>query len=482
MADADALASIRQELAKLPPIPEMPPKQEKKGFFQRLFKKKNDNSEDHFNPKLESNIVESNMEDFLSKLKQEDLLALKEGEAKRSGTSLPAKGPLDDDFIEAMPEPLMQLENDKLSQIEEDLQKNLGHEDTKAIPPALNTDLRYMEASISRPVMDTGLEPEKTPEPKQPEITEKPVKNWKQLKMREKRLLQKERMLIKRATIIEARSKKIDEKIKRIEKDKQEIDAREQEIVELVASLEKDRETIDQRIEALHNIEQSIKQKKDEIDKLDHQVSARELELKDTERRLRDTEKDIADQRAALAKEAIELDRKREICKAEMDKLEDIKKRLADIEQREKRLSEREQSIKQAAQELERFKAMKADIKRMEETHQRLKERLSEDWKKLSSIHQKASEQPENSLSVAVEPVKQSESRAAAPLKIAVSDVNDTIVKVRELINARQFDAASVEVRKLMDFYTSIPDSYAEKRQIYYSILGLRNELKLSEL
>jgi hypothetical protein len=353
-----------------------------------------------------------------------------------------------------------------------------------------------------------------------------PVKNWKELKQREKKLTEKEKNHSKKTVVFEKKNKVLEGLVSRLETDKEELEKREDELIELVKQLEFEKSGIEPRRNALQKIEEDIKAKKDAIDAKDAELAAKELELKDFQRQVRDAQLEIMEQKTSLEEQAQELEKKREEfvqMSSKIDKgmriVEENKSLSEELVRREKKLAEREKAVQNAQKELSKFNAAKAEMKRMEDEYARVKERLKSEYRKLEEVHRKnelnksapapeslipeagfAGISPQN-LSVTIipaapEPAKRAAAAAAIPVaesqpKSIVqpiaddgsqieNEINSHILNVQNLLKQEGYEEAVKEISEIMGLYAKLPDTNPKKKLLYYTIINLRNDVKLA--
>ncbi|MEM4268010.1 MAG: hypothetical protein QXK37_04235 [Candidatus Woesearchaeota archaeon] len=559
-----AIENIKKELDKLPPLPNISfdgglksntsPTQnvspKKSGFFSRLFSKKDDSSKNTLLKGPDTAVSPSDekylqpdsgqlpdFDDFLSKLKEEnDLDDIERILEKHSSGSSQLSSE------DKMP---IEIQTSKINEND----KSIAIPSSDFVPFDNKEYIKHTEQG-----KNTTAKIGKTESMQRDgavSYASTPAKTLKEIKAKEKILLQREKALEKRSTEIDAKERWLSAKIKELEEDKQEIETREDEIVELVKKLENEFMLLKKQKEALDKINDEIRVRRDETEKKSAEVGAKELEIKNDMRVLKEEQEELQRQKAELQKDRDALLQKEAEAKKllleiqkEKDELEKRKSKFADLEAREKKVRDDEKNIRSMLADAEKYKVTKSEVKRMEEVYARLKERLKQEYKRYESLKEKMSNMPTSVADTISDTEKlfenkggsmqsqrkndsgfAKESRGGFRVKeniqketeededmdaglpdnsmdeketteyksykseglltkgenvVSVSLIRAMINDAHNLLMQKKFDDAGKKVSNIMEEYNRLPDSDPTKKEIYYSILSLRNEVKLA--
>jgi len=208
----------------------------------------------------------------------------------------------------------------------------------------------------------------------------------------------------------------------------------------------------------------------------------KKIKIMESDKRLLEREQDsIINRIKTLEKEKKDFkNQEREFIKT-ITKLETIKRateeKITKIESKNIMLTKKESELQS---ELKRVKVLvkKVDnLKEMEKTHDRLKVRLRKMYKEIEETAQKTRKTRRATPKVVYKPYK----TRVLP-KADIQDFAVLLGQTRNLIRNKRFTEANQNINNLMNRYTSIHDDHPRKREIYYEILGLKNDVKLGLL
>jgi chromosome segregation ATPase len=179
--------------------------------------------------------------------------------------------------------------------------------------------------------------------------------------------------------------------------------------------------------------------------------------------------------------------------------------KIKELDEKEKEIEEKTQKMEEDLAEIRESKKHKEEMKKMEKSYQRLKDRLSTEYEKLEKAyrlrkkvenldtpvpdadsffedkkhhtkhHKKKDDDNDDSLDKPLKPPAQSG-------EANMQDISSMIKETFDAIKTKKFQKANSNITKILDRYHSIPSTNIRKKEIYYDILELRNELKLALL
>ncbi|MBI5393266.1 hypothetical protein HZA96_05335, partial [Candidatus Woesearchaeota archaeon] len=196
------------------------------------------------------------------------------------------------------------------------------------------------------------------------------------------------------------------------------------------------------------------------------------------------------------------------------------KLRAKELDKISKTLAEKEKIITATLDNLKRYDELVKDKQEMELIVERLQKRVKDEYKKLESIHKmknrnidenvafyhetkdiqkdihsESENNEQNDSSIPMEELhnvlstqqsQQAQQDSQAPASITEDveqrDLLTMIDETNSLIKEKKYNEANTYLGKIMNEYEKIDSSHVKKRELYYEILGLKNEIKLALL
>ena len=226
--------------------------------------------------------------------------------------------------------------------------------------------------------------------------------------------------------------------------------------------------------------------------------------------------------------------KKEQLVKSKQDEMQRIinenKLRAKELDKISKTLAEKEKIITQTLENLKKYDELVKNKMEMELIVERLQKRVKDEYKKLESIHKlknrnidenvafyhetkdihAESENADRNAAVqasqsetdgaddrtipmeelhnvlSAQQAQQSKQDSQAPESITEDieerDLLTMIDETNSLIKEKKYDEANTYLSKIMNEYEKIDSNHVKKRELYYEILGLKNEIKLALL
>lgn len=353
--------------------------------------------------------------------------------------------------------------------------------------------------------------------------------------LQKKELRELQQQLKRDKTDLDREQYTIVKKIKQLEKDQEDLDNREREFLATLERIEVEKRSLDVKqkqelrelqqqklqfqksLEKVNAYEQQLRQKEEVLSLKDEELKLREQDLRTTKIALDKEEENIVAKFNEIKETKMMLDKEQEALLREITRLEndqtildekekeildliaqldeqkrDQEQRKLELDARESELLERENKSKEKAaqlqKELERVKVLKdkvQELEKLEATYERLKKRLSHGYNQLeqkfkkehhlddaavmsnpSVVNKNDVDHPEGALFTAALPPEQ-------VLSSMMQSVRNAMQK-GDLVKARQ------QIQQLFDRCYQLDEQ--AKRNAYYLIRSLENELKMKEL
>jgi hypothetical protein len=256
---------------------------------------------------------------------------------------------------------------------------------------------------------------------------------------------------------------------------------------------QKEIESYGPRLDALQKAQHDLKIKEHDIKIMDKKLAEEQNAIIKSVKRLEEDQKLLQKEEDAIIKAMNKLQKEREKLTSKASEFKEIMKKVnvaekamkrksEALEEREQRIAKKEKLIKQEVERVNKLKKTATKLKDVEETYERMKKRLREAYKQHSYTYaQKASLKEPAMKTVPLEPTFQFKHKERT--KEAMSgDITNMLTATKQLILEKHYDDANTGLNTLMTKYMQIPDNNPRKKEIYYEILGLKNMLKLELL
>lgn len=239
--------------------------------------------------------------------------------------------------------------------------------------------------------------------------------------------------------------------------------------------------------------ERELKHRQEEVHETEEQLRKEETAIVE---RIRDLESDqqlLEKEQDSIVKTVEKIKKERVVLDAKAKEFKEIMKRIEEAERAVKRKAEllddrelmvkrKEEKVQKEVARVEKLKRSAEKLKDAEEAYERMKHRLRDMYKEYEQrfTHQPARPEP------VVKPVplestfmRPETKQAPALLK---GDITNLMTATKQLILEKHYDEANRNVNVLMSRYMQIPENNPRKKEIYYEILALKNMLKLELL
>lgn len=422
----------------------------------------------------------------------------------------------------------------ELEELQQEIKKSKESKTKDTAKPGIFTNLFRKRVVVDEPPL-----PENLKNPTRDFLSAIKTKNLlfpeikKDLQKKELRELQQQ--LKRDKTDLDREQYTIVKKIKQLENDQEDLDNREREFLATLERIEVEKRSLDVKqkqelrelqqqklqfqksLEKVNAYEQQLRQKEEALSLKDEELKLREQDLRTTKIALDKEEENIVAKFNEIKETKMMLDKEQEALLREITRLEndqnvldekekeildliaqlDEQKRVQEqrkleLDARETELLDREDAFKektcQLQKELERVKVLKdkvQELEKLEATYERLKKRLSHGYNQLeqkfkkehhlddvavmsnpSAADKKDVDHPEGALFTAALPPEQ-------VLSSMMQSVRNAMQK-GDLAKARQ------QIQQLFDRCYQLDEQ--AKRNAYYMIRSLENELKMKEL
>ncbi|MBI3032645.1 hypothetical protein HYY69_04165 [Candidatus Woesearchaeota archaeon] len=320
--------------------------------------------------------------------------------------------------------------------------------------------------------------------------------------MREEGVIRNEMVLKDNKALLDREELSLIKKISKLEKDQTELDEKEQEVINSIKRLEKEKEEniafareltkikneLNDRELAIAPTEKKLQQFKGELDFREKQLqdSGRELTeqqkllekqeaaISGTVQKIEDDKELISQKENAIVKEITKFERLKEEIKDKARALT-LKEQDADMKislnnQRSKELNDLAKKLEHKEKQLETLAEEIKDFKKLLE-HKKELERIVDRLQKRSRGIYNRIESPL---------IKEEHKNVVQKVVDVAEEIKAFMGKTQKLIDNKNYAEAHNNIDQLMNMYSHLDDSNLRKKEIYYDILSLKNQMKLA--
>lgn len=321
----------------------------------------------------------------------------------------------------------------------------------------------------------------------------------------------------KHLQLLKGVEKRLDQKVSELKK-------KQKQAQDWKARLDKQEQQVKEKLHKMTIMEYELKEKRTEVQNYEpklaelHQQQDRllekERELKHRQEDVHETEEHLRKEETAIIERIRDLETDQQILEKEQDSIvktvekikkervvlnakakefKEIMKRIEEAERAVKRKAEllddrelmvkrKEEKVQKEVARVEKLKKSAEKLKDAEEAYERMKHRLREMYKEYEQrfTHQPA--RPEAIVKpMPLEPTFLRPGTKEVPTLLK-GDITNLMTATKQLILEKHYDEANRNVNVLMSRYMQIPENNPRKKEIYYEILALKNMLKLELL
>lgn len=302
-----------------------------------------------------------------------------------------------------------------------------------------------------------------------------------------KKKQQEVQLLIKKQA---AEEKKLDEKMHKMQLMQKELEQKQHDVLQYEPKMQ----ALWKKEDEMSAKEASTKQKLQEAQETEIRIRTEEDAIVAKIKKLEADQKRLEKEEDAVTKTVARLDKDRAVITAKTREFANIIKEIGNAEKelkeksemmddREARIKRKEKIIETEFARIQKLKKTAENLKDVEETYARVKERLRIAYKEYEEkfSNQKAYA-PQEIHAVPIQPTFQP-LRSMQEAKVADSgDITNLITATKQLIIDKHYEDANKNINRLMQKHMQIPDNNPRKKEIYYEIVGLKNMLKLDLL
>jgi len=459
----------------------------KQGFFQKVFKIRDDKRKDQSQFGFSSDDEPANKLSASPEQKQAAGSIKPVGNEKNADLNIKQQNsvpPLTPSLEPPVPDLNLNI-NDELNEIEGFLTKYMDH-DVEQFKRDIHKVATGKELKQAEPAVPAKVELPPAPamdiSRQTPNEESKIAKKLKDLDEQETYLEKKKEQIEKHILSLGKKEGEINEKAKNLKREKEDLELQKKEYKALAAEISRTKKELEGKEKQIKDEEESLKRFSDENQKTLADLEEREKEILES---VASFEKD----KAMLDEKAEGLEKKaKDFIAREMN----IKKSESRLSKLEKDLASKERRLKLQESKVKNQIMKKTELKKLEALYIRAKKRVNAEYAKLEDILQRRKEMGLDIIDSesGTKEDGPSTNRAAhfsredgfSP-KISLPDtVSDLIDDANTAIAREDLASAIRAIAHLRERYDRLDGSKEVKRRIHYSILELENDLGLKEM